>query len=59
VAVFGGGLHVTVDDVDATSARVRERLSARGIALRKMEQIEPSMDDVFVALIEAEERKAA
>jgi ABC-2 type transport system ATP-binding protein len=59
VAVFGGGLHVTVDDVDATSARVRERLSARGIALRKMEQIEPSMEDVFVALIEAEERKAA
>jgi ABC-2 type transport system ATP-binding protein len=59
VAVFGGGLHVTVDDVEATSARVRERLSARGIELRKMEQIEPSMEDVFVALIEAEERKAA
>ena len=38
---------------------VRERLSARGIELRKMEQIEPSMEDVFVALIEAEERKAA
>jgi ABC-2 type transport system ATP-binding protein len=59
VAVFGGGLHVTVDDVEATSARVRERLSVRGIELRKMEQIEPSMEDVFVALIEAEERKAA
>ena len=59
VAVFGGGLHVTVDDVEATSARVRERLSARGIELRKMEQIEPSMEDVFVAMIEAEERKAA
>ncbi len=59
VAVFGGGLHVTVDEVEATSARVRERLSAHGIELRKMEQIEPSMEDVFVALIEAEERKAA
>jgi ABC-2 type transport system ATP-binding protein len=59
VAVFGGGLHVTVDDVEATSARVRERLSTRGIELRKMEQIDPSMEDVFVALIEAEERKAA
>ncbi len=59
VAVFGGGLHVTVDDVDATSARVRQRLAAQGIKVRKLEQIEPSMEDVFVALIEAEERKAA
>jgi len=59
VAVFGGGLHVTVDDVAATSARVRERLSSRGIEVRKLSQIEPSMEDVFVALIESEERKAA
>ena len=59
VAVFGGGLHVTVDDVEATSARVRERLGAQGIAVRKLERIEPSMEDVFVALIESEERKAA
>jgi ABC-2 type transport system ATP-binding protein len=59
VAVFGGGLHVTVDDVEATSARMRERLGAQGIAVRKLERIEPSMEDVFVALIESEERKAA
>jgi ABC-2 type transport system ATP-binding protein len=62
VAVFGGGLHVTVDDADdvaATSARVRERLAAQGIAVRRLEQIEPSMEDVFVALIEREERRAA
>jgi ABC-2 type transport system ATP-binding protein len=59
VAVFGGGLHVTVDEIEATSARVRERLAAKGIEVRKLEQIEPSMEDVFVALIEAEERKAA
>jgi ABC-2 type transport system ATP-binding protein len=59
VAVFGGGLHVTVDDVEATSARMRERLAAQGIAVRKLERIAPSMEDVFVALIESEERKAA
>ena len=39
--------------------RVRERLAAKGIEVRKLEQIEPSMEDVFVALIEAEERRAA
>ena len=59
VAVFGGGLHVTVDDLDATSARIRQALAAKGIEVRQLERIEPSMEDVFVALIEAEERKAA
>jgi ABC-2 type transport system ATP-binding protein len=59
VAVFGGGLHITVDDATRGAARVRERLAARGIEVRRLEQIQPSMEDVFVALIEAEERKAA
>jgi ABC-2 type transport system ATP-binding protein len=55
VAVFGGGLHVTLTDRDA-EGRIRERL---GEGLKRLEAIEPSMEDVFVALIEAEERKAA
>ena len=59
VAVFGGGLHVTVDDVEATRARIREALAKKGIEVRRLERVEPSMEDVFVALIEAEERKAA
>jgi ABC-2 type transport system ATP-binding protein len=64
VAVFGGGLHVTVDASDSGGERVimeriRERLTARGIAARRLEKILPSLEDVFVALIEAEERKAA
>ena len=59
VAVFGGGLHLAVDDASATAARVREHLQTQGIAVRKLEEIEPSMEDVFVALIEAEERKVA
>src|ERR1022692_223656 len=59
VAVFGGGLHVTVDNVRSTSARMRERLGAQGFEVRKLERIQPSMEDVFVALIESEERKAA
>ncbi|MGA2268323.1 MAG: ABC transporter ATP-binding protein [Bryobacteraceae bacterium] len=59
VAVFGGGLHVVVDDVEATSERVRQALAGRGIEVKRLEQIEPSMEDVFVAMIEAEERKAA
>ncbi len=60
VAVFGGGLHVTVDD-PAAAERAHPRGARRASASRcsGLEQIEPSMEDVFVAMIEAEERKAA
>jgi ABC-2 type transport system ATP-binding protein len=59
VAVFGGGLHVTAGEAGAAMAAIRDALAARHIAIRRLEPIEPSMEDVFVALIEAEERKAA
>ncbi len=59
VAVFGSGLHVVVDDVEEAQARIREALGKQGIAIGRLHQIEPSLEDVFVALIEAEERKAA
>jgi len=59
VAVFGGGLHVTVDDGESAMARIRERLAAKGIAVHRLERIAPSMEDVFVAMIEEEERRAA
>jgi ABC-2 type transport system ATP-binding protein len=59
VAVFGGGLHVTVDDPAQADARIREVLAAKGIGLKRLVQIQPSMEDVFVAMIEAEDRQAA
>ncbi|HYW43471.1 MAG TPA: ABC transporter ATP-binding protein [Bryobacteraceae bacterium] len=59
VAVFGGGLHVTVDDAAAAAPRIRQALDAGAIQIRRLEAITPSMEDVFVAMIEAEERNAA
>jgi ABC-2 type transport system ATP-binding protein len=59
VAVFGAGLHVTVDDAAAAGPPIRERLGSLGIEVSRLEPIEPSMEDVFVAMIEAEERRAA
>ncbi len=59
VAVFGGGLHVTVDDAAATMERIRQKLAAAGIAVRRLEKILPSLEDVFVSMIEGEERRAA
>jgi ABC-2 type transport system ATP-binding protein len=57
IAVFGSGLHVAVESVEDASATIRGILDGKRIAIRRLEQIEPSLEDVFVALIEAEERK--
>jgi ABC-2 type transport system ATP-binding protein len=59
VAVFGAGLHVTVEDAKAAAAHIREVLSAKNISITRLDAIEPSMEDVFVSLVEAEERKIA
>ncbi|HTU32891.1 MAG TPA: ABC transporter ATP-binding protein, partial [Candidatus Acidoferrum sp.] len=59
VAVFGSGLHVTVADAQSSMPRIRSAVESRGIAVTALERIQPSMEDVFVALIEKAERKAA
>lgn len=56
VAVFGGGLHVTVDEPQSTVRTIRDRLAQKGIGVLRLERIVPSLEDVFVALIEAEEK---
>ena len=58
-AVFGSGLHLTVRDPEAAERAVRQALSERGIGIKRLAVIEPSMEDVFVAMIEQEERKAS
>ena len=57
VAVFGRALHVSVLDPTETTGRIRTALAQRGIEVRRLETIEPAMEDVFVALIEQEERR--
>ena len=59
IAVFGGGLHVTVQDLESAKARIPKALAAKAIELKRMEPIVPSMEDVFVAMIAAEDRQAA
>jgi len=59
IAVFGSGLHISVTDQGQASASIRKALGGRGIAIGKLEAIPPSMEDVFVELIEDEERRLA
>ncbi|HEY1241171.1 MAG TPA: ABC transporter ATP-binding protein [Bryobacteraceae bacterium] len=58
-AVFGSGLHVVVNDGEAVMDRIRKKLEEEKIEIRRLEPITPSLEDVFVALIEAQERRAA
>ncbi len=53
VALFGDTLHVTVDDVGRARTAIEQRLAGSGIELHSLERIEPSLEDAFVAIIEA------
>jgi ABC-2 type transport system ATP-binding protein len=57
VIAFRGGLHVTVRDVAAASARIRHVLDQRQVEIRRIEVIQPTMEDVFVGLVESEDRR--
>jgi drug efflux transport system ATP-binding protein len=59
VAVFGAGLHITVDSGEEAKARIRALHQQAGLTLTRLEAILPSMEDVFVAMIEAEDRTGA
>jgi len=58
-AVFGSGLHLMVRDAAAAERAVRAALAEHSIEVKRLAVIEPSMEDVFVAMIEQEERKAS
>ena len=53
VAVFGGGLHVTVSDRRERDSENPHSARAGWDQRNRLEPIEPSMEDVFVAMIEA------
>jgi ABC-2 type transport system ATP-binding protein len=52
-AVFGSTLHATVDDAEGAAPNIRRVLEAQGVSVERMEKAAPTLEDVFVALIEA------
>lgn len=56
VALFGKGLHAVAADGDAAAVAIRQRLQARGYRIDRIEAITPSLEDVFVSLVEARDR---
>jgi ABC-2 type transport system ATP-binding protein len=55
-ALFGAGLHLVVEDEEAGMNAVREALGKKGIPIQSLEAVTPSMEDLFISLIEAVNR---
>ncbi|MBI5424025.1 MAG: ABC transporter ATP-binding protein [Opitutae bacterium] len=58
VALFGKGLHAVAPDPLAAEAAIREALATHGFRLGRLERIVPTLEDVFVSLIEARDAEA-
>ena len=56
-AMFGTTVHVVTDEHADLIPRVEEALAGAGFAGGRVERITPSLEDVFVALIEASDRR--
>lgn len=55
-ALFGKGLHAVTTDADQAIAGIRTALAHENIKLVRVERIVPTLEDVFVSLIEARDR---
>ena len=58
-ALFGALLHVVTADAATAIPALRAALDRAEIAAARIEKILPSLEDVFVSLIEAEDRRTA
>jgi ABC-2 type transport system ATP-binding protein len=55
-ALFGKALHVVVENGDEALMQIRKLLPAQGYSLESAEEIPPSLEDVFVSLIESHDK---
>ncbi|MGD0232485.1 MAG: ABC transporter ATP-binding protein [Syntrophorhabdales bacterium] len=52
-AIFGSTVHATVEDAAISARTIRRMLESSGITVERAEKVAPSLEDVFVTLIEA------
>ena len=56
VAAFGNSIHILVESAGAALAALPDYLAGRGVAVTRIEQIKPTIEDIFVQMIGAEAR---
>ena len=57
-ALFGKGLHAVVSDAESAITAVQSRLSAESFGQVQARKITPSLEDVFVSLIERHDQSS-
>jgi len=55
VALYGALIHAVVPDAETFKAPIVELLTAQGIAVRAVEWIAPTLEDVFISAVKARE----
>lgn len=56
-ALFGRGLHLSVENSQSAIPMIDAVLKKNSIPFTKLEEVNPSLEDVFVSIIEAHEKK--
>lgn len=58
-ALFGDALHAVVGNAATATAALSDFLAQQGFAVQAIKQVPPSLEDVFVSLIELDDRQRA
>jgi len=56
VALFGKGLHIVTEDSETATRAIKKLLEEKNYRIEHIKNIIPSLEDVFVSLIEARDR---
>ncbi len=57
ISLFGTALHIQVKDENSARERATTLLGSKGITISRSEKISPSLEDVFIHLVEKRESK--
>ncbi len=56
LAIFGNGLRIRTRDIEEAESAIRRKFRERGITVRRLEEVRPSIEDVFVLRVEEAQR---
>ncbi|HEX2983559.1 MAG TPA: DUF4162 domain-containing protein, partial [Ignavibacteriales bacterium] len=51
-SIFGNNIHISVNDKYKSEGQIREILSGRNLQVQRIKKIVPTLEDVFIHLIE-------
>ena len=54
-SIFGNKLHVSVDDAARGERQLRQALSGKGISVQRISSVTPTLEDVFIQVIEGQQ----